>query len=387
MANTLTGLIPVIYEAYDIIQRELVGFINHVYRNSSAERAALNQSVTYPVVPVATTGDITAGQLPPDDGDQTIGSDTMTISKSKYSPVRWNGEEQRSVGGIYTNVLRDQFVQSMRALVNLIEVDLATCAKEAASRAYGTAGATPFGTAADLSDFAQPRKILDVNGVPQSDLHMVVSHDSMANLRGKQSVLFKVNEAGTDAFLRRGIIGQVQQFDLGTSAGLTPHTPGSGASYQANGVNALGATALTVDTGTGTILKGDVITMANGTPADTHKYVVNTALTAGTVTIGKPGLKSAHIDNDAVALLAAYTPNIAFHRMAIHLVTRAPAMPVGPDGRPIDAADDVLEITDPLTGLTFQVALYRLYRRVRYEIGIAWGFKAVKSEFIATLLG
>jgi hypothetical protein len=32
----------------------------------------------------------------------------------------------------------------------------------------------------------------------------------MANLRGKQSVLFKVNEAGTDQLLRKGTIGEVQ---------------------------------------------------------------------------------------------------------------------------------------------------------------------------------
>jgi hypothetical protein len=41
------------------------------------------------------------------------------------------------------------------------------------------------------------RQILDDNGSPQTDLHLVMGSAAMANLRGKQSVLFKVNEAGT----------------------------------------------------------------------------------------------------------------------------------------------------------------------------------------------
>jgi len=380
MSMTLTGLIPVIYDAYDIVARELTGFVNHVYRNSSAEQAAVGQAVSYPVAPTATVGNITGGQLPPDDGSQTIGLDTMTISKSRYSPVRWSGEEQRSVSGQYSGILRDQFAQSFRALINEMETDLAIAAKTGASRAVGTAGTAPFGTAGDLSDFALARQVLDDNGVPQSDLKYVASSAAMANLRGRQSVLFRVNEAGTDDLLRRGVIGQVMGFDLGNSAGLTLHTRGTGAGFLSNnGAGfAVGATTIAADTGTGTILAGDVVTAAG----DTNPYVVGTALAAGSFGLNRPGLRQTLADNVALTVGNNYTPNMAFHRNAIHLITRAPAMPVDLAGNAIDSADDVTTITDPITGLSFQVALYRMYRRVRFEIGIAWGVKVVKSEFV-----
>jgi len=380
MNNTITGLVPTLYEALDIVARELIGFIAAVTRNSSAERAALNQVITYPVVPAATTADITPGTNAPDDGDQTIGTDSLTISRSKYSPVRWNGEEQMSLGsnGMYNVVLRDQFAQSMRALVNLVEVDLASTFT-AASRAVGTAGTTPFGTAADFTDFANVLRVLDDNGAPLADRQLVLGSAAMSNIRGKQSVLFKANEAGTDEMLRQGIIGMVEGLALHNSAQVASHTKGTGTGYLVNNAAAaVGDTAIPADTGSGTLVAGDVVTFAG----DTNNYVVKTALSAGSFAINKPGLLVAEADNSAITIGNTYKANMGFHRSAIHLVTRAPAMPAGGD-----SATDVMEITDPISGLAFQIAMYKQYRRVKFEVGLAWGFKASKSEFIVNLMG
>lgn len=158
------------------------------------------------------------------------------------------------------------------------------------------------------------------------------------------------------------------------------HTAGTGAGYllnQATGA-AIGATELALDTGSGTIVVGDVLRLGG----DGTGYLVAQALDAGDLMINAPGLLQAVADNATATVGAAYVGNLGFHRSAIHLVTRAPAMPEGGD-----AADDVLEVTDPVSGLAFQVAVYRQYRQVRYEVGLAWGVKAVKPEHIALLLG
>lgn len=95
MANTLTSLIPTIYEALDVVSREMVGFIPAVSRNSSAERAAKDQTILVPVTPAPAAADNTPAVTAPNTGDQTIGNVSMTISKSRHVPIRWNGEEQR----------------------------------------------------------------------------------------------------------------------------------------------------------------------------------------------------------------------------------------------------------------------------------------------------
>lgn len=381
MANTLTGLIPVLYEAMDVVSREMTGAIAAVSRDSTADMAAKDQVVRSAVTPTITAENITPGATPADSGDQTIGYVDVSITKARAAPIRWAGEEQLSVRN-QPNILRDQFTQAMRVLVNEVEADIAALYAYA-SRAYGTAGTAPFGTAADLSDVAQARKILEDNGAPTNDIHLVLNSAAIANLRGKQSVLFKLNESGTDDLLRRGSIGDIEGFMIHNSAQIKNHTKGTGANYAVDLVAgySAGATTVHVDTGTGTLLSGDVITFAG----DTNKYIITTGFAGdgdGDIVLGAPGLRATLANDVAATVGNSYAANMAFSRNAIQLVTRAPAMPEGGDD-----ADDVTTVVDPNSGLAFQVAVYRQYRRVKYEIGLAWGVKVVKPEHLAILLG
>ena len=155
MSNTLTGLIPTIYTALDVVSREQVGFIPAVARDAKADAAAKGQTVTSPVAPKATTVDISPGATAPNDGDQDIGTVNVAITKAKMAPVKWNGEEQLAIGpsGTYNTILADQFKQAFRALANEVDSDLGAL-YYASSRAVGTAGVTPFGVKEDLSDAA-----------------------------------------------------------------------------------------------------------------------------------------------------------------------------------------------------------------------------------------
>jgi len=264
----------------------------------------------------------------------------------------------------------------MRTLCNEMEQDLASLHKSA-SLAYGVAGTTPF--AVDLSDSANTRKLLLDNGTQASDLQLVMNTTAGVNVMTLDQ-LNKVNEAGDDNLLRQGALGKIHGMDLRESAQVKTHTKGTGAGYLVNdGVGySTNTTVINVDTGTGTILEGDIITFAG----DTRKYVVAEALSAGVLTIAAPGIQKAVADNTAITVGESFTANMAFSRSSMVLATRAPALP---NGR--DMAEDRITIVDPISGLSFEVSVYLQYRQVQYEIAMAWGVANFKPESTVILLG
>jgi coat protein Gp5 len=379
MANGLTNLIPDAYVALNVVSRELVGMIPAVMRDATLERAAVGQTVRSHVVPAQPATNITPGVTPPDDGDQTIGNLPLTLTKARRVPFRWQGEQQRGLEnggpGVLT-IQQDQIAQAMRTLTNEIETDL--CALHSTfSRAFGTPGTTPF--ASDLSSPAQTRKILDDNGAPPSDRHLIINTTAGASMR-TLAQLTKANEAGDTSMLRQGVLLDIHGFAIRESAQVQSPTAGTGASYTTNTAGyAVGSTAITLITGTGTVLAGDVVTFAG----DANKYLVAGALAAGVVTLAAPGLRVA-IPTSAVAMtvLAGGTRNMAFRRSAIVLAQRLPALPDGGD-----LAIDRETITDPMSGLSFEIAMYPQYRQMQYEISCVWGVGNVKPEHTAVLYG
>ena len=382
MTSTLTGLTGYIYKALDTVSRELVGFIPAVLSDfDTAERAALNQSIQFLAAGPVTAGNTTPAAYGPSPSDLSEAASTITINKSRVASFPLTGEDLKGLGtsGSKQMLIQGKFAQAMRTLVNEMEADLFAAVKKGASRAYGTAGTTPFGTAAQLDHFSQIGKILDDNGAPITDRHMVLNYAAKANLLTYQANLFNVSED----LLRRGIVAEMGGFYLHQSGQITRHTAGTGSGYLINltAGYAAGSTSFVLDTGSNTILAGDILTNTK-TSRDPNKYVIPTNGTTTLVTINKPGNLVDWVNNDPVALGAAYTGNFAFARNAVWFAVRPPAMPEGGD-----AATDSMMITDPVSGLPFEVREYRQYRRLVYEIGAAWGAAVVKSEHVATLLG
>ena len=386
MSNTLTSLIPDLYEAIDVVSREMVGFIPSVTLSATAERAALNEPIRVPITPAANAEDVTPGQLPPDDGDQSIGNNPLVITKSRMVPFRWTGEEQKGVNnqtpnGGYATIRQNQIQQAIRTLVNEIDANVGTLFNTV-SRAEGTPGTTPFATG--LTDTAQLRKILADNGAPQSDMQCVIDTTAGANLRSLTQ-LTKANEAGTVELRAQGKLLELHGFTLRESAGVAESVAPGSVTGAVTASGAKGATSVTLTTPAGgavALLAGDVITVAG----DPNKYVVAQAVnigasTSGTVVIGAPGLRVTAAAA-AVTVLGASTRNMAFARSAIVLATRLPALPE--EG---DMADDRTIIVDPRSGIAFEFAMYRQYRRVRYEVALAYGWANIKPEHSALLLG
>ena len=96
-ALTLTDLIPSIQKAMDTVSRESVGMIPAVARDSTAERAGLNDIVVSPVVGVLAAENLTAANVAATTPAHTINNVQMTISKSRSVPFGITGEETKSL--------------------------------------------------------------------------------------------------------------------------------------------------------------------------------------------------------------------------------------------------------------------------------------------------
>ena len=388
MANTLTNLAADIYKAADQVGRELVGFIPSVSINGDATtevakggtiRAAFTRTPS-----VSTT--YSPSMTIPEGTDQTVDNKTMTLDTFANVQIPWTGEDIKHVnnGSGFETIYGDQIKQAMRAITNSIETAIGSAAYVASSRAYGTAGTTPFGS--NFNEIAEVRQILMDNGCPfDGNLSLVVNSLAGTNLR-QLAQLQKVNEAGGSDMLRQGELLNLQGFMLRESAGVASHTAGAGTGADINNGSgeAIGQTTLTFDgmtVNTTGIKAGDVIT---GAADAINKYVVGTGSTAtgGDIVINNPGLRVAVADTVELTIGASYTANLAFHRSAIELGIRPIAVPAGGD-----AASDMMTIQDPHSGLVYTVALYKGYKKAMFEVSCLYGIKAWKSDHIATLLG
>jgi hypothetical protein len=388
MANTLTGLIQTIYQARNKVSRERIGFIGAVQKNSAAEAAALDETIRISIADAVTSeATNTPAVAPPDTGDVTGSYVDMTISSSKHIPVRFSGEEVRGLKntGNYEDFISQRFQQAFRRLDNLVETDIAATYKYA-SRAVGTAGTTPFNTAGTVSDFANVMQILDDNGCPPDGLALVLNNAAWANLRGKQSNFFKVNEAGSAEMLRDGAMARAFGFNLFQSGFVAAHTPGTTTDATLTSTDyAVGSTSLTLaSTGTGTIVEGDQVNIAGQNNGIWYGVRTGDASVAdgGTVVLNAPGLRIAQTTNTSVIApnATAWKANMAFHPSAIQLITRAPAM-----GDDLAVGKEM--VFDEVSGITYEIAEYAGFGQTTFHVRLAWGVKAIKQEHIAVLFG
>ena len=381
MANTLTNLIPDAYVALDVVSRELTGLIPSVTRDATADRVAKGQNVRSFVTPAnSAAGDITPSMASSSSApiaNQTIDNVAITIEKERFAPFSWNAEEEYAMdqGPGFLNIRQDQIAQAIRTLVNEIETDLYNDIVTSVSRATGTSGTSPF--ASNLADSAEARRALDDNGAPMGNRSLVLNTAAGAKLR-TLTTLVNVSDAGSSMTLRDGELLNIHGLSVKESAKVVDVTSGDGSGYKINNGSgyAVGATTLAVDTGSGTILAGDIITIGN------FKYGVKTALGGGNVVIQEPGLQEAVADNADVTVNATSPRNIALSQNAVVLATRLPATPS--DG---DLAIGREVVTDPRTGLSLEFVKWPGFDMNVYHVRASWGVHVLKPEHIAAILG
>ena len=98
--------------------------------------------------------------------------------------------------------------------------------------------------------------------------------------------------------------------------------------------------------------------------------------------MAEPGLRVAmSAATKAITVFGTSARNTAFSRNAILLSTRLPASVQG------DLASDRQTITDPNSGISFELSMYPGDRMVHYEVGLCWGVTVIKPEHLAIIIG
>lgn len=374
MANTFTNILPVLAKAAQTVSRESCGFTKSITLDASPEGGNLGQTVNVPKSPAATAASWTPS-LAPALGDTTATGVQLTLSNA-YE-VKWHvtAEQEAAMNGGAANAMswfERQAAQAMRTLSNQVEAYLFSLAYKASSRATGSAGTTPF--ASNLDSFAALAEILNKNGAPMADRRLVCDPAAYREMQERFASVTST-KAGFSGELPpvSGIIPVL-------SNQVTTHTAGTGTGYLLNKSPSigLGETTVPVDTGSGTVLAGDVILMGTGG----LMYVVKTALTGGNIVINDPGIVAVKNNNTVITRQASYTPNVCLTPDAIYGVIRAPKQPTElPNGW----AHEI--VSDAVSGIPFGVLRIPGDGVVHYSARVLYGAVVVESAHIATLMG
>lgn len=379
MANTLPDLIGDLYKAAEKVGAEGVGLLNAATINGGSEAVAQGEDCKSVTTEAPTlNSSATPAMTVPEGDDQTFSTKSVTLDQVANVQLNITGEEQAKLAANndYDSIHGNRFERAFRAIRNQIESYACQVAYQGASRAFGTAGTTPFGS--NFSEVAEIRQILFDNGFFQpGEMSLVVNSAAGTNLR-QLATLTGVNTAGSSDTLRNGELLNLQGFSIKESAGISSHTKGTGTSYQTSAAEAVGSVTINADTGSGTILAGDIVTF---TGDSVNKYVVNSALSGGAFTIGDPGIRSAVADNTALAVGDSYTANVALRRDCVEIVAR----PMKAASR--DAALDVMQVPDPHSGLVYEIREYGGFHKAMWSITVVYAAKVWQPEGVAVLLG
>jgi len=382
MANTFTPIIPNLTTAMQRVAQEMAPLPALAQTEFKAEEAALNQSVTIPIAPTVAGVNRTPAAQFSVAADRAVTNTSITITKDRAFPFHMTGDDFARIRQ-NPDFIPASLQQAIRSWRNEVHSDLADLAASAAGwysasagasgAAFGTAGTDPFASNYDV--LVDAYNALTDSLAPLEGRFAMIDTKANANLN-KLGVLTKANEAGSTDALRNGFIGRLAGFDVAVANVVARPAIGTGSGYLVNGALSAGATTITVDTGSGTILAGDVVTFG----ADTTQYVVATALSGSTFVLSS-GLVANVADNAAVAVQARSRRNIAAHREGFGLAIRLPKLP--PEG---DAGEHQV-IVDPVTGIGVRFSTYKGYGLNNYELSSAWGVAAVRKELIKNILG
>lgn len=396
MANTLGYYSPAFYASEALIQLEnSLGMGRTVHRGFDEERRAFGKG---DVINIKRPASFTVSDIGSAAQNVTTESVQLSLSFAKEVRISIPDTEFAKTGEA---IINDHIRPATYALANYVEQQLFALYKDIPNY-FDVAGGA--GSTAVASDVVNVRKVLANAGVPMDNpamLSLALNFDTEAALLSSSAFTQWQGSGGTGERAQvAGILGQ--RFGIGNiwaTQNVTSHTKGTindtallinnGAGYAA------GSTTINLDAAdasvTGTLLAGDVLTIAHGGTTGTKNYVVTATSTASGnaftgVTIS-PGLAAAVADNAVVTARADdHAAMLAYHRDAFALAfARLPDHKMFQNGLGLQVAS----IQDPASGVSIRarVAYDNTNSAVQVVLDTLFGVKTLNPYLAARLCG
>lgn len=332
---------------------------------------------------------------------------TFSAQDSVEEEVTLNVTSQKHVGMEFTSAdltmkiddFRDRFIEpAMAVLAAKVEADALNMISDCNNQ-VGTPGTSPT-----FKTLLQARKSLVDELAPGSERCLILNTTDSVELVDSLKGLFQDSTQISKQY-REGMLGRTAGFgDIYENTLLTQASRGAAdANYLVNGTVTSGDTTLPVDTGTGAMVVGDIITCAGTnrvhpeTKADTgvlQKFVVTAAYAggAGSVAVdppfnatanGRQNITAVPADNAAVTVLGAastaYERSIAFHKNAFTFATADLVLPKGTDFAAREVYDGI------------SLRLIRDYDfvndQIRTRCDVLYGYKTLRRELACRVAG
>lgn len=240
----------------------------------------------------------------------------------------------------------------------------------------GSAGSTPDG----LDDFANARKMLNINKVPVAGRKAIWDPNADAAFTQIPAIV-NAEKSGSTSALREGSIGRVLGFDNYMSQSIKTHASGTAISSSitlaVDGAATKGSNTIHIDGGTGTetLLKGDLLQIGKFT----YTVTADTTFASGEADVPVyPSVQAAHANDTKVTGISSYVANLAFNPLAFAYVTR-----------PLTTPSGVESYVTSYNGISLRVVKgYDMkYKKDMLSMDVLYGYKTMYPELATLILG
>ena len=387
MANTLLSASTITKEALAILHQKLnfVGSINRQYDDQYAQSGAKIGSdlrIRLPNEFTVRTGAALSSQ------DVVERSTTLTVGTQKGVDFTFSSTEL----ALTIDEFKDRYLEpAMSVLAANVENDAFSMSKDVFNFVNGVGSANSF------ANITNAQKTLTDGLAPYDDRFYMHNPQSVVDMLADTKGLFQDSASIAEQY-KEGMLGRISGFAHMENTLVPSHTTGTAAAstgYLVNGASQTGS-SLTVDGGTTTFLKGDLITIAGvnrvhpETKADTgvlQTFVVTsdsgssaTSLAISpsiTASGGNQNVSGSPADNAAISKVgggngADWTDTLAYHKNSFTFATADLTLPEGVDF----AAREVLDGISMRIVRDYSISADTFPAR----IDILYGFKTIRPE-------